>query len=96
MIRLDFADFDFFSRLAEVSATFYRVDSIARQSFSNEETRVDRLFRRYQFYLEGARVARCNRHISTIVNVEVLRHVLALTLRTRKWCFLSEYIKRFR
>ena len=94
-IRLDFADFDFFSRLAEVSATFYRVDSIARQSFSNEETRVDRLFRRYQFYLEGARVARCNRHISTIVNVEVLRHVLALTLRTRKWCFLSEYIKRF-
>lgn len=95
-IRLDFADFDFFSRLAEVSATFYRVDSIARQSFSNEETRVDRLFRRYQFYLEGARVARCNRLISTIVNVEVLRHVLALTLRTRKWCFLSEYIKRFR
>jgi GT2 family glycosyltransferase len=94
-IRLDFADFDFFSRLAEVSATFYRVDSIARQSFSNEETRVDRLFRRYQFYLEGARVARCNRLISTIVNVEVLRHVLALTLRTRKWCFLSEYIKRF-
>jgi hypothetical protein len=95
LIRLDFADFDFFSRLAEVSATFYRVDSIARQSFSNEETQVDKLFRRFQFYLEGARVARYNRLISSMVAVEVLRHVLALTLRTRKWCFLSEYIKRF-
>ena len=95
LIRLDFADFDFFSRLAEVSATFYRVDSVARQSFSNEETQVDKLFRRFQFYLEGARVARYNRLISSMVAVEVLRHVLALTLRTRKWCFLSEYIKRF-
>lgn len=95
-IRLDFSDFDFFSRLAEVSEPFYRVDSIARQSFSNEETHVDRLFRRYLFYLEGAMVARRNRLISTMVTVEVLRHVLALTVRTRKWCFLTEYIKRFR
>ena len=95
-IRLDFADFDFFSRLAEVSETFYRVDSVARQSFSNEETQVDRLFRRYQFYLEGASVARKNKLISSMVTVEVLRHVLALTCRTRSLCFLSEFIKRFK
>lgn len=95
-IRLDFADFDFFSRLAEVSEMFYRVDSVARQSFSNEETQVNRLFHRYQFYLEGAGVARKNRLISTMVNVEVLRHVLALTCRTRSLCFLTELIKRFK
>ena len=95
-IRLDFADFDFFSRLAEVSETFYRVDSVARQSFSNEETQADRLFRRYQFYLEGASVASKNKLISSMVTVEVLRHVLALTCRTRSLRFITELIKRFK
>ena len=95
-IRLDFADFDFFSRLAEVSESFYRVDSVARQSFSNEETQVDRLFRRYQFYLEGAREARKNKLISTMVTVEVMRHALALTCRTRSLRFITELIKRFK
>lgn len=92
-IRLDFADFDFFSRLALVSEKFYRVNSTAFQSFSNEETQPDKLFRRYQFYLEGAREARRNRQISTMVVVETLRHTLALTLRTRSLRFMKEFIK---
>ncbi len=92
-IRLDFADFDFFSRLAEVSESFYLVNSQARQSFSNEETQQDRLLRRFQFYLEGARAARRNRLISRMVVVESLRHTLALTVRTRSLCFLVGYFK---
>ena len=94
-IRLDFADFDFFSRLGEMSEMFYCVDSIARQSFSNEETQVDKLFRRYQFYLEGAKAAQKNSLISKIVTIEVLRHALALTYRTRSLRFLTEFMKRF-
>ena len=92
-IRLDFADFDFYSRLAEVSESFYRVNSIARQSFSNEETQCDRLFRRFKIYMEGAMEARNNRLISTMVDVETIRHTLALTCRTRSLRFVVEFLK---
>lgn len=87
-IRLDFADFDFFSRMAEVSEVFYLVNSTAYQAFSNEETQVDKLFRRYQFYLEGAHEAKLNKLISTSVKIETLRHTLALSWRTRSMAFL--------
>jgi len=92
-IRLDFADFDFFSRLGLVSDTFYRVGSVAHQSFSNDETETGKLFRRYQFYIEGARAARKNHHIKKMVDVEVLRHTLALTVRTKSFMFIKYLIK---
>ena len=93
-IRLDFADFDFFSRLAEVSDEFWRVDRVAQQSFSNSETNVDRLYRRYLFYLEGAHEARKNKHIRRLVDIGVLRHTLALTARTNSLRFLKKYLFR--
>ena len=95
-IRMDFADFDFFSRLAVNSDAFYRVNSTAHQSFSNEEKRVDKLFRRYQLYIEGTRVARRNPMIRTMVLVEVLRHTLALTARTHSFRFIRHLICNFR
>ena len=95
-IRLDFADFDFFSRLAVHDDRFYRVDSTARQSFSNEERQLDKLFRRYQFYIEGARAARRNPLIRNMVTIEVMRHTLALTARTRRLRFINYLIRKFR
>lgn len=92
-IRLDFADFDFFSRLAEISDRFYLIDCVARQSFSNEEHRQEHLFRRFQFYVEGAREARQNKLISKMVAVDIWRHTLALTLRTRSPRFLTYLIQ---
>ena len=93
-IRLDFADFDFFARLAEVSADFWRIDRVAQQSFSNSETDIDRLYRRYLFYLEGAREARKNKLIRCLVDVGVLRHTLALTARTNSLRFIKKYLFR--
>ena len=93
-IRLDFADFDFFSRLATISDTFCRVGSIAFQSFSNEEKQVDKLFRRYQFYIEGACGARSNRQIRSMVGMEVARHTLALTVRTHSLRFINYLIQQ--
>ena len=95
-IRLDFADFDFFSRLAVHDERFYRVDSVAHQSFSNEEKQLDRLFQRYQFYIEGARVAHRNPLIRNMVTIEVMRHTLALTARTRRLGFINYLIRNFR
>ncbi len=95
-IRLDFADFDFFSRLADHDDRFYRVASKAHQSFSNEEKQLDRLFRRYQFYIEGARVAHRNSLIRNMVTIEVMRHTLALTARTHRLRFINYLIRNFR
>lgn len=95
-IRLDFADFDFFSRMAVFFNSLYCVSSTAYQSFSNEEKQVDKLYGRYQLYIEGARVARRNPLIRTMVFVEVLRHTLALTVRTRRIKFILYLIQYFR
>lgn len=92
-IRLDFADFDFFSRLALVSDRFCLVDSVARQSFSNEEKSKEHLFRRFRLYVEGARHARKNKLISNMVRIDVLRHTLALTCRTRSTRFFTYLFK---
>lgn len=84
-IPLDFSDFDFFYRLSNSSRTFYIVDSTASQSFSNNETDVNKLYERYKKYITGAKHAvikyRCIIH--------VLRHTLALTIRTKNICFLK-------
>ena len=82
-------------RISALYDTFYRVGSIARQSFSNEETRADILFRRYQFYIEGARIARRNPLIRKMVNIEVMRHTLALTVRTRRFMFINYLIQNY-
>lgn len=91
-IRLDFADFDFFARVGELSDSFYKVNSIAFQSFSNDERDKDRLYKRYLLYLEGAREARKNKLIRRMVDAEVLRHTLALTIRTHSFRFIINYI----
>jgi len=87
-IRLDFADFDFFGRLAERHSSFIVVGSTARQSFSNEETDVSRLLSRYRFYLEGAKAAQLDSRLKW----HILRHTIALTMRTRSLEFLKLYI----
>lgn len=92
-IRLDFADFDFFSRLAVVNDRFFRVNSTACQSFSNDETQIDKLFGRFKFYIEGARAARRNKQIQTMVTIEVIRHTLALTARTHSFKFIHYLIR---
>ena len=90
-IRLDFADIDFFSRLASVSSCLRIVDSVAYQQFSNEETNRINLQNRYDFFLEGALSARKNPLIKTIVDICVLKHTIALTIRTCSLCFLKTY-----
>ena len=94
-IRLDFADFDFFSRLAAFTDQFCVVKSTAAQQFSNEQTDRERLLARFRFYIEGAHVARRNELISVMVWIEVFRHTMALSLRTFSWRFISEWFRHF-
>lgn len=94
-IRLDFADFDFFSRLALYNDCFYLLKSEVMQSFSNDISDVERLFNRFKFFIEGAHVARKNEEISWMVRWDVWRHTLALTIRTFRIRFLVETIRKF-
>lgn len=91
-IQLDFADYDFFTRLGYKEDTFLVIDCIGEQAFSNEETDSDKLLNRYKFYLQGA-TEFCNPHI---IKIQVIKHTLALLLRTHRVEFLKLYIKYIR
>lgn len=90
-IRLDFADFDFFSRIKRFNNTFCVVDSIAHQRFSNDETDVDKLIERFECYLDGAR----NTVFKWFCMGQALRHTAALTFRTRRFVFVKLFINKF-
>lgn len=90
-IRLDFADFDFFQRTLPFASYFMLIDSIAHQDFSNEETDVCKLENRYKIYLEGALATSfSNRFV-----LQVIRHTLALTVRTRRMVFIKTFFKQY-
>lgn len=86
-IPLDFADYDFFIRLNKHVDSFYLLDCIGEQSFSNSETNPKKLLRRYKYYLEGA-IHFC---MPSAIRLQVLRHTLSLCLRTHNIEFLKLY-----
>ena len=90
-IKLDFADFDFFERLNKFVSHYIIVDSRAYQSFSNEEKNPQKLFDRYKIYIQDAR----HFHNSHCLWPIVLRHTLALTLRTKRLQYISFFISKY-
>lgn len=90
-IKMDFADFDFFQRLSSISSHFMLIESKAYQNFSNEETDINKLKRRYTLYLEGA-LATSHRHKFLL---HIIRHTLALTIRTKQFIFINIFLKTF-
>jgi len=90
-IKLDFADFDFFFRIAPLSSFFMLIDSKAYQNFSNDEQDVNKLEKRYLIYLDGA-LATPSKHRFIL---QVLRHSLALTIRTKSLSFTKIFLKKY-
>lgn len=90
-IKLDFADFDFFERLNATVSNYMIVDSVAYQSFSNEEKNPTKLFGRFKQYIHDAIHFDSSHSIWFIV----LKHTLALTLRTKNLHFFVYYISNY-
>lgn len=94
LLRMDFADFEFIKRLQKVHSTFELIDSIAIQDFSNEEKNIDKLFRRYIIFLDSANKLK---PLSILDKIEIkwlaLLHTIALTIRTKDFIFLKQYMK---
>lgn len=91
-VKLDFADYQFIRRIRQRRSAFVLLPFTAQQDFSNHQTDADVLLPRYQLYIESAR--HCE--FDTVKarwqhSYQVLRHTLALTLRTKSLCFLVKY-----
>lgn len=92
-IRLDFSDFDFFSRLSVVSTDFYIMNVTVFQSFSNEETDEEKLKYRFRLYIESGKEAMKNKLIRRSSLYGMVRHSLALSIRTKNLFFVKYLIK---
>lgn len=95
-VRLDFADFQFVERLRRITPGFLRIGVVAIQAFSNEQQEVDCLLSRYRLYVESAyhcEKASLRKRLGFFY--VVLRHTLALTLRTKSLSFLSVFGKEY-
>ena len=95
-VRLDFSDFQFQRRLRKVKPLFYVIPLTAVQDFSNDETRPEKLIQRYLLYLDGA--LHCDgesfrERISR--NILILKHTLALSVRTHSLKFIVCYLKKY-
>lgn len=95
-VRLDFADFQFVERLRRVTSGFFRIGIVAEQAFSNEQCEVESLLSRYRLYIESAyhcEKASFGKRLGFFY--VVLRHTLALTVRTKSLSFLSVFGKEY-
>lgn len=91
-LRLDFADFDFFIRARQHAASsFFLMSHVAQQQFSNQEKDEEKRFKRYQIYIEGARLMP---HRSFFI-WHVLRHTLRLTLKSCRLRYLMYFCKYY-
>ena len=93
-IKLDFADYDFFSRLGQISPWFKLINSHAEQSFSNEEKDVEKLLSRFVFFVDGAKYAIKNALIRKYVLIDVIKHTIALTIRTKSFGFIRVLMEK--
>ena len=95
-VRLDFSDYQFQRRLRKVSSQLYVLPVTAQQDFSNDETDVQKLLNRFLLYLDGARHCEYDGIRDRIdVHLQVLKHTLALSARTRKMKFIVCYLKKY-
>ncbi len=54
-VKLDFSDFQFIERFRKVYKTFYVIDIICEQDFSDDEISLPTQAKRFRYYCEGAR-----------------------------------------
>lgn len=95
-VRLDFADFQFVERLRRVTLGFFRIAITAEQAFSNEQCGVESLLNRFRLYIESAchcEKASFGKRLAYFY--VVLRHTLALTVRTKSLSFLGIFGKEY-
>lgn len=95
-VRLDFADYCFIEKLKKKYQSFYRIDVEAYQNFSNTESDLQKLKRRFDLYIESAmNVPSYDLKGKIRMRMYVLKHSLALFLRTFDFYFVANFLVRY-
>ncbi len=95
-VPLDYSDFQFQVRARKHFPRFLLMETQAVQDFSNDCRDADRLLARFQLYLQSARNFRTEETVTQMRhNLLVGLHALALSARTRKPAFLSQYVRGY-
>jgi glycosyltransferase involved in cell wall biosynthesis len=95
-VKIDFSDFQFIEKFVSVCAHFYQIDLMVVQSFSNEETSIEKLYSRYVIYVQDAK--NCTRECigdAICYFYTVFRHAIALTIRTKDFIFVKTFFKYY-
>ena len=95
-IKLDFSDFQFIERFKKVSESFYIINMVVLQEFSDEMTDVIKLNERFAFYCDGAK--NCTKHSlmdSLTYFIVVLLRATSLVSRTRNIVFYKTFIQSY-
>lgn len=91
MVPLDFADFLFIDRFAKKYKSFYLIDLICIQDFSNEERDPDKLLKRFEIFCRGAKnYKKSNYYDSFCFLYVVLRRAMGLTIKTGNPVFIKK------
>ena len=93
-VFLDYADFCFFEKVSLIENKFFLMDLTAIQDFSNEERDFKKLYQRYKISLVSIENCHWNSSIKSFkVYLNILKHTIALSLRTFKFNFLILFLK---
>jgi GT2 family glycosyltransferase len=95
-LRVDFCDYAFLNKVKRIDDKYVLVDSVAIQSFSNEEKDKEKLLSRFRIYITDAKNYSCDTYKEKIgLFYSVLKHTIALTLRTNHMGFLNVFLKKY-
>lgn len=95
-VRLDFADYQFNRQIRKLRPAFLLLGFTALQDFSDDCTDTHQLLTRYKLYAQSAKAFTTEGMTDALKHhFSVLKHTLALTLRTRSTAFIKEYIVSF-
>jgi GT2 family glycosyltransferase len=95
-VKLDFSDFQFIERFRSVYSTFYVMDVVCEQDFSDDDISFTSQAKRFRYYCEGAgNIEKDGAWDWIQYNTFVLLRAMRLTIRYGKGGFLGTYISTF-
>lgn len=95
-LRIDFCDFAFLNKVKKNDDKYVVIDSIAVQSFSNEEIDRKKLLSRFHIYITDAKNYPCDTYKEKIgLFYSVMKHTVALTIRTQSTDFIKFFLKKY-
>lgn len=86
-VPLDLSDYQFIERYKKKYKTFFLIDFILDQSFSNNVDSYESLLRRFGFYVKGVKNFECSFPVKVDFYLLMLKRCLSLVISTKSFSF---------